>query len=131
MSRFYVEILSEAADQYSIIIEDNGKVCYAYLLNNQIIIGDVWLYNQEDTPETVAWDNRSKMPFLNPYTTKEQPAPVKSDSDILVLWQYEATSLKQVRILIRNELIAILEPGLKPGYSKLTNTDNPLAKVLR
>lgn len=48
------------------IVEDDGKVAYAYLLKGNDIISDVWLYNQQRTPDTIDWTNKVDMLFLNP-----------------------------------------------------------------
>lgn len=37
--------------EHFLIIEDNGRVAYAYLLKNEKIIGDVWLYNRCVSPK--------------------------------------------------------------------------------
>ncbi len=52
---------------YSIIIEDDGKVAYAYLYDaEKRIVSDVWLYNRGENPATIDWSDRSKLPFQNP-----------------------------------------------------------------
>jgi len=50
----------------SVMLEDDGRVAYAYLLQDGKVVGDVWLYNVVETPERVDWKDRSQMPFLNP-----------------------------------------------------------------
>jgi len=51
---------------YSAIFEDDGKVAYAYRLDNGKIVADVWLYNRAVAPEAPEWRDRSKAPFFEP-----------------------------------------------------------------
>jgi hypothetical protein len=130
MSKFYQQFFCPYDSRYSLIIDDDGRVSYAYLLNERNIIADVWLYNQQETPEKTNWSNKDDMPFLN---SKEYVldgkiiTPIKDDSDIDLDWVYQ-DNLKEVKIRIRGELIAILEPCLFPGFSLLVYKDGPIAK---
>lgn len=65
MTEFYKQFFCKTNQSYSLIIEDDGRVAYAYLLLNEEIIGDLWLYNQEETPSFSDWSNPDNMPFLN------------------------------------------------------------------
>ncbi|MEL6732644.1 MAG: hypothetical protein AAFP83_16055, partial [Bacteroidota bacterium] len=40
-----VQIKAEKNPAYAVVIEDDQKVAYAYLLHQGKIVGDVWLYN--------------------------------------------------------------------------------------
>ena len=133
MTTYYDQVFSESDSDYSVIIEDDGKVCYAYLLLKSDIIGDVWLYNQAETPERVEW-KKENMPFLNPaefidsnYKTK----PILGDKDVEVRFDFGGgTSLKQVKIHLRGRLLAIIKPDSKPGWSMSIIKDGPLAKKI-
>ncbi len=58
--------LEDPASSRSLIVEDDGRVAYAYLLDGKQMIADVWLYNVAPTPDHQDWKDRSQMPFLNP-----------------------------------------------------------------
>jgi hypothetical protein len=65
MSNFFFQYFCNFNANYSIIIEDDNRVAYAYLLEGENIVGDVWLYNQEQSPVKENWDNPDDLPFLN------------------------------------------------------------------
>ena len=132
MSKFYQQYFCIDDDFFSLIIEDNGKVAYAYLLKKRNIISDVWLYNQQTTPSTVDWTNKKDLPFLNPknYILNNRVfSPIKNQIEVKIKWDL-LDEAKRVRIYIRNELIAVLGPNLFPGYSSLVCKDGPLAKKI-
>lgn len=104
MTQFYTQLFSDQCHEFSVIIEDDGRVCYAYLLLRQEIIGDVWLYNQSATPIQTAW-NREDMPFLNPveYIKEELGIPpITSEKEIKAIWSFflHNCELDQVSIYI-------------------------------
>jgi len=45
MNEFYQQYFCPYDEKYSVIIEDNGKVSYAYLLKLKNIIGDVGIHS--------------------------------------------------------------------------------------
>ena len=52
---------------HAVVIEDDGRVAYAYLLDaDGKICGDVWLYNRGPAPKEPEWTDREKAPFANP-----------------------------------------------------------------
>ena len=130
MSEFFKQYFCPYDKNYSLIVEDDGRVSYAYLLNEDNIISDVWLYNQEKTPNEVNWEDPNNMPFLNPqeYVLDDATIPIKDDSDIEISWVYQ-NDLKEVKIYIRGRLTAILSPNLFPGFSLLVCKDGPLAQT--
>ena len=65
MSNFFEQIFCTHCKDYSVIIEDDGRVCYAYLYFKFSVIGDVWMYNQSPSPIKTEWI-KDQMPFLNP-----------------------------------------------------------------
>ena len=117
---------------YSIIIEADKKVAYAYLIDeSDDIIGDVWLYNCGDTPQKPEWGNPSNMPFANTEKFIKQDdnfQPVSDISEITVSW-FLNTPI-EAHIYIKGELFAVLCPDSKPGWSAMAAIDNPLAKRL-
>ncbi len=130
MSEFYKQYVCPYDKHYSLLIEDDGRVSYAYLLKDSSIISDVWLYNQQETPNNTNWADRDKMPFLNPkefILIEKIVLPIESDSDVKLDWKYR-DELKEVDVFIRGERIAVLKPNLCPSFSLLVCKDGPLAK---
>ena len=132
MSKFYIQIPCELDANYSVIIEDDGRVAYAYLMAYEDIIGDVWLYNQQESPQQTTWD-ATQMPFLNPaeyIDNTTQLSPIKDESDVRCEWDESPDDgTIEVSILIRGKFIAQLVSGSKPGWSTLVVKDGPLALV--
>ncbi|MDB5031313.1 hypothetical protein [Mucilaginibacter sp.] len=132
MSTFSLKIHCEFDRHYSIVIKDDGRVAYAYLYEGEDIIGDVWLYNQQEAPEVSFW-REEDMPFLNPieYLAKNAAIkPVESESDIRCEWTESLNDgLIEVGISIRGKFIASITSGSKPGWSVLVSKDGPLAYV--
>ena len=53
-------------DEWEVIIEDDDRVGYAYLVRDSRIVADVWLYNHMPAPQRPPWlEPRGEMPFLN------------------------------------------------------------------
>lgn len=134
MTEFYTQIYSADCTKFSLIFEDDGRVCYAYLLQNTDIIGDIWLYNQSPTPLDTIW-NKTDLPFLNPAEFVKDDIiiqPITSESEIDIGWSYFSGEciLGQVKIFVRGKLLAIMKPGSTPGWSIAVKKDGPLAKKL-
>jgi hypothetical protein len=110
---------------HAVVIEVDNRVAYAYLLEGDRVIGDVWLYNVDSTPETVDWHDREQMPFLNPrpYCTGERIPDLRQD--VHCNWSGD-----EVEIVSDGSLVARLAPGAKPGWSRLALKNGPLAKTL-
>lgn len=131
MEEFYHQFICQDRKEYSLIIEDDARVCYAYLLIGEEIIGDVWLYNKTKTPTTVDWSNREEMPFLNPkkYVDESRKIlPILSEDEIELHWQFKGNDLVDVDLFVRKKFVAKMRPGSKPGWSIAVVEDGPLAK---
>lgn len=133
MSTFFTRF--DCSDgQHACIIEDNGRVAYAYLLCRDEVVGDLWLYNQASTPSTPEWNDRSKMPFLNAkeYVDVIRMAhPIMSTEEIAIHWIDSASALAvELSLSLRGQLYGILASGMKPGWTIAASMDGPLAKVL-
>lgn len=132
MSTFYFQFFCEFDRHYSLILEDDGRVAYAYLLEGEDIIGDVWLYNQQEPPQTSFW-REEDMPFLNPkeYLSKDAAfKPIQEESEIRIEWtESKDDGLIEAGIYIRDKFIASVMAGSKPGWSVLVAKDGPLAYV--
>ena len=118
---------------YSAVFEDDGRVAYAYLLFEDKIVSDVWLYNRIATPQEPEWRDRSKAPFANPlgFAASEPFPPALDETEVAFAWSRGTTGQTELRIFIRGEYHAALVPGSKPGWCKLAVKDGPLARVLR
>jgi hypothetical protein len=118
---------------YSVVFDDDGRVAYAYLLDQQgSIVGDVWLYNRCDTPLEPEWAEPSELPFANPFEYVKGVkdfAPVNDASEVKVEWNLSPNGLSS-RIFIRGELFGVLIEGATPGWSVLAAKSGPLAKVM-
>jgi hypothetical protein len=130
---FVRRIFSENCKR-SVLIEDNGRVGYAYLLDaDGHICSDVWLYNRCLAPTEPEWVDREKAPFANPapyVNQKEEFPPPTSADDFSIEWECQCDHCV-ANVFVRMKLIAKLENGTKPGWAALATTDGPLAKVLR
>jgi len=117
----------------AIVIEDDGRVGYAYFLDSRgEICGDVWLYNRCPAPDEPEWSDPAAAPFANPAayvgSCVDFPFP-QSSADIVVDWAcHDGAGL--ARIFIRKTLVAVLKSGAKPGWALLAGKDGPLARSL-
>jgi hypothetical protein len=118
---------------YSAFFEDNGRVAYAYLLRNQEIISDVWLYNHGPSPLEPEWHSPEKLPFANPvdFASNQEVTPVENPNQVSFQWNYtNEQKVISVEIYLEGILYGILKPGFKPGFAKLAIKDSPVAKVM-
>lgn len=111
----------------AVVLDDDGRVAYAYLLDREAVVSDVWLYNVTDTPNVVDWNDESQMPFLNPQNLcKAEAVPrLSRQSPVNCIWTKEG-----VDVVINDVLMARLKPGAKPGWSRLARLPGPLANPL-
>jgi hypothetical protein len=109
----------------SLVIEDDGETVYGYLMNsNREIVADVWIGNRFDAPIEPPWLTNQDPPFLNPFAKSVMVTKIE---EFDAVWN----SLKDwVEISCNGELLAVMEIGSKPGWSKLASEDGPLALVL-
>jgi hypothetical protein len=111
----------------SVVLEDDGRVAYAYLTDGGKIVADVWLYNIAPTPERVDWRDKTQMPFLNPkkFCKQESFPRITEQSNVVC-----TARAGQVYVTIDGQLIARLEANVRPGWSKLASRNGPLALPL-
>lgn len=119
--------LEDEGSDRAVILDDDGRVAYAYLVVRETMVADVWLYNVLETPETVDWKDKSQMPFLNPrkFCSAEKVSRICNHSVIRCEW-----SVDRVDIFIDERWMARLTPDSKPGWSRLARCAGPLAKPL-
>jgi hypothetical protein len=119
---------------FSVIVDDDGRVCYAYLRSpNGEIVGDVWLYNRCEAPLEPEWTERAKAPYANPRGYAQSPPNFKTperETDIAIRWSRNDRENKFVDILISDLVIGRVQAGHKPGWALAAAKDGPLAKVL-
>ena len=132
MSQFTLKANCHFDNYYSVVIEDDGRVAYGYLMEGEDCIGDVWLYNQQEAPKDSNWD-KQQLPYLNPeeYLNKEvRVSPIKDKNEVYFEWNESLSDgTIEVSIYIRDKFIAQIITGSKPGWSTLVVKDGPLAQV--
>lgn len=118
-----------AGTSYSVVVEDDGRVAYAYLCNERKIVADVWLYNRDKSPDEPEWSDRSLAPFANPsaYALEFDLSPISDKRDVAVAWQNDPIS---ATISIHGKNWAVLREGFKPGYCRLAKKAGPLARPM-
>ncbi|MDG3441433.1 hypothetical protein [Nitrospirillum amazonense] len=125
---FMVRLIAPEGGQ-SIVIEDDGRVGYAYFLDaDDRIRGDVWLYNRCTAPKEPEWHNRERAPFANSaaYVCAARIIGLPtSPEEFSVTWD-DAGAL----IFLRGEILARVADGAAPGWSVLASKDGPLAKAM-
>jgi len=121
----FLVIFDSPDGRYSVMVEADARVAYAYLLEDGKIIGDVWLYNVAPTPSSTNWKDRNQMPFLNPTPFAAAQDAYDVRDGVECRW-----TDRRVEILRGAEPVAVLVPGAKPGWSKQAQEDGPLAKTL-
>jgi hypothetical protein len=123
-----------SSDESAVIIEDDGRVAYAYLLDsNGTICSDVWLYNRCPAPVEPEWHDPANLPFANPASFMRESsrfALPRSARDFIVAWD-NAGGVLVAKIHLNDHYFARLEAGAKPGWSTLAIKEGPLAQVLR
>jgi len=131
-------LLTRIADEvsgYSVVFDDDGRVAYAYLQDpNETIVSDVWLYNHREAPTEAEWHGTERGPYANPASYVREDAefaPIEGASHILIVWESRKQSNVRALIFLRGREFAVLEEGVKPGWSVLAKRDGPLARVLR
>ncbi len=113
----------------AVFLEDDGNTGYGYLVQNNEIMCDVWLYNVGCNPESVNWKVKSNLPFCNPakYCTEEMLPRISEDLKLRIecIW-----SNNFVTILLDGRPLAKLCPGDYPGWSRTAKLAGPLARPL-
>jgi len=132
MPDFSMQVPCELDPNYSLLIEDDGRVAYAYLIEYGDITGDVWLYNHREAMKQVDW-NDQQMPWLNPPEYLKNNAsitPITNKDQVRCEWNESPNDgLIEVSISLRGRFIAQILSGSKPGWSTLVVKDGPLAQV--
>lgn len=120
----------EFGSRRAVVLEDDGRVAYAYLLIDEDIVSDVWLYNVGEPPELAPWevDPRPEMPFQNPaHLTRRGLFVPRLSHDALVELAWDDDG---VEVSIFGVHSARLEAGKKPGWSRQAAADGPVALAI-
>ena len=120
---------TDSESGFSVVFEDDGKAAYGYLRLGEDIVADEWLYNHGHPPREPRWNDPAMTPLANPvgFASEERFEPITDPNQVQVRWAGPGVA----DIYLRGTLHAKLEPGAKPGWSRLALKDGPLAKVLR
>lgn len=122
------------SDQSGIEIVEDELVCYAYLFVKGTIVGDLWLYNVVPSNRTPEWHlpNASEiMPFRNPSDCfKQDVVVVPGDPDGFRCFFHSGVGRTAVGIYFRNQLLGVLDVGMKPGHNTNSTSDTPIARTM-
>lgn len=115
-----------------VVFDDDGKTGYAYLIIEEKMVSDVWLYNVGEPPSHPEWPDRDKMPFSNPaeFVSGEKFDPLNEPGEIALNWQTDSNGLQRVIVTLRGIVHAVLQPGAKPGWCRLAVKTSPIARPL-
>src|SRR3989442_11885260 len=104
-SRAFIGTFGSPSSRRTVLVEDDGRVCYAYTLDEDgKICSDVWLYNRCKTPAEPEWHERENAPFANPASFSCQSSEFRlprSVEDISVEW-IETGDVEVARICLFN-----------------------------
>src|SRR5215475_10299378 len=129
----FLKIERDAASGWSVVVEDDGRVCYAYLISaEEQIVGDVWLYNRCDAPDKPEWTDRDKAPYANParFSRREADFPLPDEEDdISIQWSVDQDGRQSADVLTDGLLSGRLREAEKPGWARAAAKDGPLAKI--
>lgn len=119
-----------AETRRAIVLEDDDRVGYAYLLVDDQVVGDVWLYNVGEAPEEAPWkaEPRPDMPFQNPANLCRRGCFVpRLTPDAIVELVWDASG---VDVTIFGVHSARLDAGKKPAWSRQAAADGPVALAM-
>lgn len=113
----------------SVVIDDDGRVAYAYLRGpDEDIIGDVWLFNRIDVKTPVDWADPTQAPFPNPpQLARPFEGKLPRAKDLDVRWTLDGPLLL-ADVLVRGQVLARLSPGSTPGWNVLALAVGPCAQ---
>ena len=117
-----------------VVVEDDGRVGYAYLLKGGSICADVWLWNSIETPLEPQWLRPpGGGPYLNSanFAAPHSLGAVLPDRRLEVQWSMHVEKdIPVAQLLVDGVLHARLWEGAKPGECRLAQKAGPLAHPL-
>jgi len=117
---------------FVLTFEDNNRVAYAYLKSEGKIVGDVWIYNRCETPNSPEWTDRNNIPFANCNGYMSEGGLMKREveiDDVLVDWEQDKTG-PIAYVYIFEDLYGVVGINDKPGYARFAIKDSKIAKVM-
>ncbi|WGL59040.1 hypothetical protein QEJ31_10970 [Pigmentibacter sp. JX0631] len=119
-------------NNYKLIIcsEKIGSV-YAYLLKEDKIISDLWLFNITSSPITEPWKEKKIPPFQNSiiYAIENEFNYSQIDeTNYCIIFQQSLKNGIYAKILFSGFLIGIISENFKPGWSIFSKKNGPLAQ---
>ncbi len=126
-------VFKDPESDFTVVVEENSKVAYAYLRQSDQIVGDVWLYNRGPAPPRSEWDDPARMPFANAadYVSDEPPPTDVREDTVSCRWRHGPKGLEAAEILIHGTVYGMVAPNTRPGWARLASRDGPCARVLR
>lgn len=118
--------------KHSAVFEDDGRVGWAYLLDDGKIVTDVWLYNHGPAPESPL-ASREQGPPRNRagFASPEEVTPVTDPGEVTFLWRHDGESGEvRVDVHLRGVLFGRLVAVVKPGWARMARRDGPCARML-
>jgi hypothetical protein len=117
------------------ILEDDGRVAYAYLVRDKRIVADVWVYNRCATPAEPEWSKGTtrRPPFANSSGFVNSAVAIElptSNDDVSFAWHVRADGTPEVAIHVGAVHAASLAESETPGRALLAGKDGPVARVL-
>ncbi|MGV3618747.1 MAG: hypothetical protein ACO1SV_25775 [Fimbriimonas sp.] len=113
-------------EEYAVVVEETEDCCWAYLVQGETIVGDVWLYNiPVPDPNPI----RRGIPPSNPDARDLSFPRFEREDDLRLKWSGAPETI-DVEIFVRRALHARVSEGVKPGWCVLAARDNRIAKVL-
>lgn len=111
-------------ESYAVVVEDDGRVTYAYLLRDKEFVTHAWLFNS--LPESQQVECDASAPPCNPESNikEDMPrvAPIQDSSEVSIRWSLESPVTASV--FIHDVQYAILVDGVRPSYSIFIKEDN-------
>lgn len=115
-------------ESYAVVVEDDGRVAYAYLLRDKEFVTHAWLFNS--APESQMAERDAFAPPYNPESNIKEDMPgmasIQDSSEVSIQWSLESPVTASV--FIRDIKYAILVEGVKPSYSIFIKEDNRCGK---
>lgn len=118
---------------YVVCVDFNGKVAYACLCKDRLVLSEVWLYNAVSAPEQPDWLSQPlpTPPYLNSreFISEESFVVPRSKEAFDVRW-FRLNGEVQVLIYINDDLHATMLAGERTGCCRLAKKNGPLANHL-
>jgi hypothetical protein len=119
-------------DGHVVVVEDDGVVAWAYLLDGSQVVSDVWLYNRPGAAPRAEGETPEGRPCSNPLTLTAEVLfpPIHDPSEITLEWIHGPHVPTSVVVSIRNQKHAVLVAGVRPGWCRLSTAPGPCAQPL-